>query len=506
MESLNFLHHINSIIYYHDSKACSDLVFVNIGSLIGILKELIGRVHILHSKARKYVGDDDVIKGILSVAKFKEICKKQLDPITKELKVKDIATKLLNLFLELSIATPIDDKYFIPALLPVRDVTDINPYGDRESLLFYFKKATPMGLFCSVVTRLLSSSCYEIVSIESNFSNCIELKYCTEGIATFYITLVERIDCIEVHCEEQRGEGIVKQDVKMAIDSAAEKHNLSASHEIRFYCSCRRGTTGGGVGGGVAEGRKHTVKVETVNEEHIFRCSENPRIRCQLKKKLWSSWLDGTPEGCPSPQEAKDPKEILQKYSAKLSKAISANVGNIANALFAEDLITQGTKEYVTTVGVANADKADRVMTDVMGQLEASLDERQYLVKVCHVLTQQGAAMKKIGNVMLKELGEDTAAVHPPPPQRMPELNSGAFLKIFGSSADQYILIGAGLNVDVADLLQMSGPAMNNLIMVFQKWSKANKNFTWDALIKLCDDFPDQLGKAKAILKEELGI
>ena len=297
MESLNFLHHINSIIYYHDSKACSDLVFVNIGSLIGILKELVRHVHIVHSN-KGYAGDDDVIKGIFSKSKFKEICKSQLDCIEKELKVDDIATKLLNLFLELSIATPIDDKYFIPALLPVRDVRDINPYNDREPLLFYFKKATPMGLFCSVVTHLLSSPCYEIVSIESNFSNCIELKYCTEGVATFYFVLVEQVNCIEVHCEKQRGEGIVRENVEMAITSAAEKHNLSASHEIRFYCSCKHSTARGG--GGVSKGKKHTVKVETVNKEHIFRCSDNPRIcsddprtKWENKIELWSSWLDG---------------------------------------------------------------------------------------------------------------------------------------------------------------------------------------------------------------------
>ena len=86
------------------------------------------------------------------------------------------------------------------------------------------------------------------------------------------------------------------------------------------------------------------------------------------------------------------------------------------------------------------------------------------------------------------------------------ELTSSAFLKIFGSSADQYMLIGAGLDVDVSDLMPIQGQAMNNLIMVFQKWSNANKNFSWDALIQLCNDHSELLGKAKAKLKEELGI
>ena len=311
MESLNFLHHINSIIYYHDSKACSDLVFVNTDSLISILKELVGHVHIVHSN-KGYAGDDDVIKGILSVSKFKEICKKQLDPITEKLKVDDIARKLLNLFLELSIATPIDNKYFIPALLPVRDVRDINPYNDREPLLFYFKKATPMGLFCSVVTRLLSGPCYKIASIESNFSNHIKLEYHTEGVASFRIYLVEQVNCIEVHCEAQRGEGIVREDVKKAISFAAKKHNLSDSHrnpEIRFYCPCKRGPGSAGTegsagpgtgGGGVTKGKKkHTVTVETVTkntlsvERYIFRCSDKDDV-CKFDEteKRWISWLD----------------------------------------------------------------------------------------------------------------------------------------------------------------------------------------------------------------------
>ena len=295
LESLKFLHHINSIIYYHDSEACGDLVFVNVDSLIAFLKELVGHVHIIHSKARKYAGDEDVIKGMLSESKFKEICKDQLDPIRK--KVDDIATKLLNLFVELSIATLIDGKYFIPALLPLKDVTDINPYKDREPLLFYFKKATPMGLFCSLVTALLSSPCYEIASRESNFSNYIKMKYRTEGIASFYVILVEQVDCIEVHCEEQRGEGIVREDIKKAIAFAAAKHNLSDSlrnPEIQFYCSCKHGTDGGGAGtdgGGVAKLKKHTVEVETVDKEHIFRCAISTN-KIEDKNKKWSSWLD----------------------------------------------------------------------------------------------------------------------------------------------------------------------------------------------------------------------
>uniref|UniRef100_A0A1X7SGK2 Death domain-containing protein n=1 Tax=Amphimedon queenslandica TaxID=400682 RepID=A0A1X7SGK2_AMPQE len=77
--------------------------------------------------------------------------------------------------------------------------------------------------------------------------------------------------------------------------------------------------------------------------------------------------------------------------------------------------------------------------------------------------------------------------------------------KIFGSSAHHYRLIGIGLDVNVADLKD-AGDATNNLITVFQRWFDANKDVSWNTLIKLCkDDYPKQLGQAMTKIKE-LGI
>uniref|UniRef100_A0A1X7T255 Uncharacterized protein n=1 Tax=Amphimedon queenslandica TaxID=400682 RepID=A0A1X7T255_AMPQE len=330
LESLKFLHQINSIIYY-DKPEVSDyktLVFVDIGSLIGILKKLVQRVFQDHSNKEIYIGDKDgIIKGMLSESEFEEICKDQLNAITKELEItnKIIATKLLKLFVELSIATPIDDKYFIPALLPVIDVTDINPYNDREPLLFYFKKATPMGLFCSVVTRLLSRSCYEIVSTKiDNFSNYIKMNH---RKSSYRVVLVEQVNCIEVHCENESIECSARKDVREAITSAAEKHNLSESHrnpEIRFYCSCERGPAEGGV----AKGEKHTV---TVNEERcVFRCTKTEKI-CD-NKITWKSWLrTGTPNTRPSNDESTSPATKQSTPQGSASET-GSTVGSLQEA------------------------------------------------------------------------------------------------------------------------------------------------------------------------------
>uniref|UniRef100_A0A1X7TA44 NACHT domain-containing protein n=1 Tax=Amphimedon queenslandica TaxID=400682 RepID=A0A1X7TA44_AMPQE len=80
-----------------------------------------------------------------------------------------------------------------------------------------------------------------------------------------------------------------------------------------------------------------------------------------------------------------------------------------------------------------------------------------------------------------------------------------AVTKIFVPFAHHYMLIGAGLNVNVADLIQIPGKAETNLIMVFQKWFDADRDVNWDALIKLCEDFPEQLGKAKTNLLAYIG-
>uniref|UniRef100_A0A1X7T2Y2 Death domain-containing protein n=1 Tax=Amphimedon queenslandica TaxID=400682 RepID=A0A1X7T2Y2_AMPQE len=80
-------------------------------------------------------------------------------------------------------------------------------------------------------------------------------------------------------------------------------------------------------------------------------------------------------------------------------------------------------------------------------------------------------------------------------------LDMGAVMKIFSSSSHHCMTIGAGLHVNTADLQQIPGTASINLNLVFQRWFDADRDVNWDTLIKLCDDFPDQLGKARSNLR-----
>ena len=71
------------------------------------------------------------------------------------------------------------------------------------------------------------------------------------------------------------------------------------------------------------------------------------------------------------------------------------------------------------------------------------------------------------------------------------------FMKIFMPSVHHYELIGIGLDVDVSDLQPLPTMTVSNLRLVFQRWIDSGEDVNWDKLIQVCEDFPEQLGKAK---------
>ncbi|XP_019856587.1 PREDICTED: uncharacterized protein LOC109585083 [Amphimedon queenslandica] len=74
----------------------------------------------------------------------------------------------------------------------------------------------------------------------------------------------------------------------------------------------------------------------------------------------------------------------------------------------------------------------------------------------------------------------------------------GDLLRLFKSSFAHYSTIGTALNVQVDDLLQSPMSASDKLILVFQRWIDSNRGVTWRTVLQVCEDFPDQLGQAKA--------
>ena len=102
-----------------------------------------------------------------------------------------------------------------------------------------------------------------------------------------------------------------------------------------------------------------------------------------------------------------DPRSILRTNSAKLTDAISSNLDKVAVVLFDKELIPEDTKDKALLKGlITDYAKASVLVGVLQKQLEASLDQRQYLIDICQVLINlQDQTLKSIANDMLEQLG-----------------------------------------------------------------------------------------------------
>uniref|UniRef100_A0A1X7T121 NACHT domain-containing protein n=1 Tax=Amphimedon queenslandica TaxID=400682 RepID=A0A1X7T121_AMPQE len=116
--------------------------------------------------------------------------------------------------------------------------------------------------------------------------------------------------------------------------------------------------------------------------------------------------LSGDVELNPGPITG-NPKDILQSHSYKLVHAISVNLHNVTDALYAKELIPQQTKEEVHVLGITNNEKSSKLVNVIEQQLESSLNPEQYLIDICHVLiNQQHRTLTDIATSILHQLGQ----------------------------------------------------------------------------------------------------
>ena len=261
--ALKFLYLLNSILYYPEKV--TKLVFVDPYSLIQVVNELM----VLICKVRSGV---DVGRGTLAlrdVAKFGIISSDVFSHIdhlkmfaTLSSKYSDFKSHLFNIFTHLLIAQklpgnkPPNDKYFMPALLPLTNPLKAIPFESptNSPLLFYFKNGAPVGLFCAMIVNLLSSEDYitdddedglysdfswelDIRSTPKMYSNAIILRnYNLFG----RVGLVESSDWFEIHCECREDQAEVKEAIENAIKETKKRRNIGKGMklDIAFFCSC----------------------------------------------------------------------------------------------------------------------------------------------------------------------------------------------------------------------------------------------------------------------------
>ena len=287
VSALKFLHFLNNLLYYPDSEECNDIVFIQVESLVGITKELIAFIYEKHEDVAKldFRAERLVTRGQISV----DILQQYSQNYVKVARMFDgFEAKLLKLFQELLIAAPLPEEgqYFMPALLPVKDVTKADkPFSNTTPLLYYFKDAVPMGLFCAFIAQLLSSKnsklqWYIVEADWSHFSNYFMLK--CRNLQDNFI-LIEQLNCIEVHCDGSKSSSLAlaRDDIKRGIMEAIRSHKLSKNVEPQeaFYCPCSK--------------EKHILLLtQSITGEHLFTCTKDPRKHID-EKKSWLDWLNG---------------------------------------------------------------------------------------------------------------------------------------------------------------------------------------------------------------------
>ena len=280
VSAIKFFHILNSMLYYPDSGA-DDVVFANLHCLIDIINELM--VTICNARnVNKYPNLDIKLLAMEGIATIDFI--QTMETCLNILKsFPQFVEKLLAIFQHLLIAVKVEnseDQFFIPALLPVCDTTDINPFPESTipPMLFYFKKGLPMGLFCSIIVHLLSHK-WSIIRNRNalNYSNFMIIQP-LQRIGKFaimetpyYIQLLSEIpdDIEKVRCA-------IHESVEAAV-----KGNVKP--EPGFFCPCPH------------EPRNH-IAVVAQDRPTLLRCCETNEIVEDTKAQPRLVWYRSTPK------------------------------------------------------------------------------------------------------------------------------------------------------------------------------------------------------------------
>ena len=233
--ALEFLQDCSLLLSYLDL----DLVFTDPQALLSLFSAIVVKF-VSGSFAGNKAEVENYKKAILSYRAFKELL--DLSPGLKDVLTCD---KLLEIFRNLLIVTKIDeDKYFIPALLPMQDIPTaqgeaLSAKSSLVPLVFLFSdKCTPSGFFCAVVVKLLSSNWEVNAKAKAYYSNAVALlhKKCKPKLA---ITFIDSFKSFEVHCSKEDKLPEIKNEMEEVIESVIHSRKYQCGKpQIAFLCSC----------------------------------------------------------------------------------------------------------------------------------------------------------------------------------------------------------------------------------------------------------------------------
>ena len=251
---LRFHHSFGVLLYFEEVTGMQELIITNHQWLFNKLTEIVCYSFKKDCHTKESINDLKK-KGIL----HKTLLGSNFLNIYKDFEESGIDTTLINpvesllsLLRYLRIATPSnqkDDKYFMPFVLESCELTDLqrripeyNGNNIKPPLLVQFKSnddktfSFPRGAFCFLVVDLMLCEKWAICG--QAYINLITFRV---DNAIYYITLIDRIFCLEIHvtCKDYCTiHDKIREIINEALQRVATKLKIHSNLCHGFSCSC----------------------------------------------------------------------------------------------------------------------------------------------------------------------------------------------------------------------------------------------------------------------------
>ena len=251
-QGLRFHHSFGVLLYFEDVEGMQQLVTTNHQWLFKKLSKIVEYSFTCDTKEER----KDLRNGIFKKSLLDNDCLdigKDFKDSQIDIESVDPINAFLNLLEHLRIAAPLTDntlKYFMPCLLDSCELTDLKEKvpgykaNDIEPLLIQFKSTDnknysfPRGAFCFLVVELMLSMKWNPRAHGEAYVNLITLFYKDTAL---YVTLIDRIFCLEVHVKYKKDNNVhdeVRKIIDNALHTISKKLKIDCNLCYGFICLC----------------------------------------------------------------------------------------------------------------------------------------------------------------------------------------------------------------------------------------------------------------------------